>query len=139
MSIKDVRRQKLTEKLGEELKAIEEIQAPDWSHFVKTGSFKERPPDQSDWWYLRAGSILRRVFEQGPIGVSKLRSLYGGRENRGSSPEKSRKGSGKIIRTILQQLEDVELVTKTEDKGRKISPGGMALLDQISDQILEED
>ena len=135
MSIKDVHPDKLTKELSENLKEVEEIDPPEWSNFVKTGKHKERPPQQSDWWYLRAGSILRKVFERGPIGVSRLRSYYGGRKKRGSSPEKFEKGSGKVIRRILQQLEEADLVEKIEGEGRKISPQGMSFLDNISNQI----
>lgn len=138
MSIKDVRPKKLTGELGEKLKTMEEIEPPNWSHFVKTGAHKERPPDQPDWWYLRSASILRNIYKRGPIGVSRLRSLYGGRTDRGSAPEKFRKGSGKIVRTILQQLENANLVEKTERSGRKISPEGMSLLTQISNKIVAE-
>lgn len=139
MSIKEVRPQDLTERLSEELKEREEIEPPEWAHFVKTGPDKERPPDQPDWWYLRSASILRRVFEEGPIGVSRLRSLYGGRIERGSSPERFRKGGGKIIRTILQQLGEANLLEKERGKGRKIAPDGMSLLIKISDQIESEE
>lgn len=139
MSVKDVHPEKLTEKLGEKLKEFEKIEPPEWSNFVKTGDHRERPPQQPDWWYLRSASILRRVFEKGPIGVSRLRSLYGGRKKRGSSPEKFKKGSGKIIRKILQQLEEADLVETIEGKGRKIAPNGMSLLDKLANQITSKE
>lgn len=138
MSIKDVHPQKLIEKLTEELKNRDEIDPPEWSHFVKTGPHKERPPDQPDWWHRRSASLLKKIFEKGPMGVSKLRSLYGGRVKRGSSPERFRKGGGKIVRKILQQLEEADLVEKRKGKGRKIAPEGMSLLAKISDQIKSE-
>lgn len=139
MSIKDVHPQRLTEEISDELKRMEGISPPDWSQFVKTGSHKDRPPSQPDWWYLRSASILRRVYEEGPIGVSRLGSIYGGRSNRGSSPEEFRKGSRKIIRTILKQLEGADLVEKREGKGRAISPDGMSFLHKISDRIQAEE
>lgn len=139
MSIKDAHPEELTNEISEKLKNREEIEPPEWSHFVKTGAYKERPPDQADWWYLRSSSVLRRVLEKGPIGVSRLRSYYGGRKRRGSSPEKFGKGGGKIIRSILQQLEDSNLVEKIEGKGRKISSEGMSFLTRISNQIESEE
>lgn len=139
MSIKDVHPEKLTEELSEKLKEFEKIEPPEWSDFVKTGNHKERPPQQPDWWYLRAASILRRVFEKGPIGVSRLRSFYGGRKKRGSSPEKFKKGGGKIVRKILQQLGEANLVETVEGEGRKIAPEGMSLLDKLSNQIKTEE
>lgn len=138
MSIKDVSPQRLTEEVSGELKNLDGIKPPEWSQFVKTGPNKERPPAQPDWWYLRSASVLRRVYEEGPIGVSRLRSYYGGKKERGSSPEEFNKGSGKIIRRILQQLEEAGLVEKRKGKGREISSKGMSLLSEVSDKILSE-
>lgn len=136
MSIKEVHPEKMTQRLSEELKKREEIKPPEWSNFVKTSPHKERPPDQPDWWYIRSASILRKVYKEGPIGVSKLRSIYGGGSTRGSSPERFMKGSGKIVRTMLQQLEEADLVEKREKRGRVVSPAGMSLLSMISEDIM---
>lgn len=138
MSIRDVHPRILTERLSEKLEKLDEIQPPEWSHYVKTGAHKNRPPEQPNWWYLRSASILRRLYEGGPIGVSRLRSRYGGRRDRGSSPEKFRKGGGKIVRTILQQLESAGLVTKVEGRGRKISKEGESILHRLANQIERE-
>lgn len=135
MSIKEVHPQKLTKGLSAELKNRDEITPPDWSHFVKTGAHKEKPPENPDWWYLRSASVLRQVHKRGPIGVSRLRKIYGGKIERGSAPEKFRKGSGKIVRTILQQLEEADLIEKRKGKGRKVSPKGLSLISRISKKI----
>jgi small subunit ribosomal protein S19e len=34
-----------------------QIQLPSWVDVVKTGSFKELAPYDSDWYYIRAGKI----------------------------------------------------------------------------------
>lgn len=99
---------------------------------------KERPPAREDWWYVRAASILRKLYKQGPIGVAKLRKYYGGRKNRGHKPDKSFIGSGNIIRKILQQLEILELAAKVDVKGHKgriITPKGKSFLDKLAIQI----
>jgi len=114
-----------TKALVEELKKVEQIKQPDWARFVKTGAHRERPPQSPDWWYIRAASILRKLKK--PTGVSRLRTVYGGRKNRGMKPEKSYKGSGKIIRVILQQLESAGLVVK-DKKGRRLTPIGQKLV-----------
>ena len=117
--------------LAEDLKKIPEIKAPEWSEFVKTGRAKDRIPDQKDWWYQRSASILKKVERLGPVGVQKLRIQYGSKKNRGYKPEKFFKGSGKIIRVILQQLEKAELIKEVKDgvhKGRKLTPKGQSLL-----------
>ncbi|MFB6076382.1 MAG: 30S ribosomal protein S19e [Candidatus Aenigmatarchaeota archaeon] len=130
----DVKAEDLIEKLKNELKDIEKIEMPEKYQFVKTGPGKERPPTQEDWWFIKAASMLRKVYIEGPIGVSKLRKAYGTRKNRGHKPSKTYKASGSIIRKILQQLEDAELIEK-EDNGRKITSEGQSFLDNLSHEL----
>jgi|TARA_B100001964_G_C13947893_1_gene471961 small subunit ribosomal protein S19e len=128
----------LIEKAGEELKKVESIKAPDWAVFVKTGMHKERPPANHDWWYVRAASILRKMYVSGPVGVSKLRTKYGGMKNRGVKPGSFYKGSGSIIRKIIQQLEKEDFVKKdlkSIHKGRLITAKGKKFLDEIAAKI----
>ena len=120
-------------KLAEKLKSEKIVEMPEWAKFVKTGVSKERVPQQQDWWYLRAASILRKVYLFGPIGAGRLSKFYGGRKNRGYKPEKFRRGSRKIIRTILQQLENKGLVKKSEKqkKGRIMTEEGRKYLKSV--------
>ena len=134
MTIYDVPSDKLVREVAKELK----LEMPAWAIWVKTGMHKERPPVEKDWWNVRAASLLRKVMIMGTIGTNKLRNKYGGSKQRGYKPEHHYPASGKIIRTILQQL-DKAGYTKVEDKkarkGRKITPKGMKLLNAISDKI----
>jgi len=138
MSVKEVSANVLIKRLSEELGKLKELTPPHWSHFAKTGAHKERLPDQPDWWHMRAASLLRRVYIDGPVGISRLRSYYGGRQNRGQAPEHFRKGGGKILRTILQQLEQAGLVRKVERGGRKLTPKGATMIDTLAKQIKAE-
>ena len=106
----EISKEALIAKTTVELKKV--IKAPEWSKFVKTSPGSERPPVSPDWWYVRAASIMRKIYTLEPIGVSKLKRLYTKRKNRGHAPEKTVSGSGKIVRVILQQLEEVELLQK---------------------------
>lgn len=135
MTVREVNPKVILARLKEELKKLSELQPPQWSHFTKTGVHKERLPEQPDWWYARAASLLRRVYLDGPVGISRLRSYYGGRQNRGQAPEHFRRAGGKIIRTILQQLEQTGLVRKVERGGRKVTPKGAAMLENLIKQI----
>ncbi len=110
---------KLIEICKEELKKIEEIKPPDWAKFVKTGVHRKYPPQQEDWWYTRASSILMKIYLNGPVGVQRLRTYYGGKKERGHKPEKFKKAGGSIIRKCLQQLEKAGLVEKSKGPGRK--------------------
>ena len=65
---------------------------------------------------------------------NRLKTRYGSKKNRGMKPEKFRKASGKIIRTILQQAEAAELLEKsTEGKrsGRQLTDKGKELLEGV--------
>ena len=128
MGVQDVDRTRLIEAVAKDLKKEKDMTMPEWAKFVKTGAGKERVPDNLDWWYIRAASILLKTYFS-PIGVSRLRRKYGNRKNRGYKPEKFYPASGNIIRKILQSLEKAGYVTKT-DKGRVISPKGRAYLDK---------
>ncbi len=128
---------RVAEKLKKEYQDY--IKPPVWAFFVKTGVHKERPPEDPDWWYIRAASMLRKMYKSGePIGIETFRVIYGGRQNRGVAPEHFRKGSGSIVRKILQQLEAAGLVRKVPGKGRTLTPEGRSLLDRTAREIMEE-
>ncbi|MCW1301329.1 MAG: 30S ribosomal protein S19e [Candidatus Nanoarchaeia archaeon] len=137
-TVYDVPADKLIQKVAEELK--QKVQVPTWAKFVKTGAHKERPPEQDDWFYKRLASLLRTVYISGPVGVSRLRTKYGGRKRRGHKPERAYKAGGAIIRRGLQILESLGLVTKVEKpkKGRIVTPEGRSFLDKIATSIYKE-
>ena len=117
--------QEYNKKLAEALKKIPEFKAPEWVEFVKSGAAKERPIDEEDFWYKRAASILRQIYRKGIVGVSRLRTKYGSKKDRGFKPEEFRKASGKIIRTILQQSDKAGFteIAQTVKGVRKRKPG----------------
>ena len=129
----------IIKKTAEELKKGKLVDMPGWAKFVKTGRSKERHPFDKDWWYIRSASILRKLcINIKPIGVNRLRKVYGGKKNRGYKPDKPYKGSGKIIRVILQQLEKSGLIKKDErgiHKGRVLSSEGQKFLNKISKEV----
>lgn len=138
-SVYDAPPKEIIDKVAEKLKSIPEIKPPMWVNYVKTGAHKERPPVEEDWWFIRAASVLRSVHKLGPVGVSKLRTKYGGKKNRGMKPEKFYKGSGNILRKILQQLEKADLLKFVKTgihKGRVITPKGESLLDHAAMEII---
>lgn len=138
-SIYDVNPTALIEKTAAELKKIPQIKPPQWASYAKTGMHKQRPPVKADWWFMRSGAILRSIYKLGPIGVSKLRTKYGGKKDRGHKPEHFFKGSGAIIRKVCQQLEAAELIKQTKvgnHKGRVVTAKGQSMLDKIATEIL---
>jgi len=118
---------------------VPEVKPPEWAAYVKTGAHKERVPEDTDWWYYRCASILRKLYVRGtPVGIERLRTAYGGRKNYGVAPEHFIKGSGSVIRKALQQLEKAGLVVKVKGKGRILSPKGRSLLDKMANKIMRE-
>ena len=121
----------IIENAAKELCGMNELEPPKWAMFAKTGAHKERPPQQGNWWHLRAASVLRTVSRKGPVGTQKLRTRYGGKYNAGHQTEHHAKGSGSIIRHILQGLEKAGLVEQKEKgvhKGRVITGKGAKIL-----------
>lgn len=134
VSVFDVDAGKLVEKLATKLE--KDIEMPKWAEFVKTGAHKERPPVQKTWWYIRAAAILRTIYKDGPVGISKLRSKYGGAKNRGRKKHRFTKGSGKVIRTIVQQLEEKGYLKRAEKgKGRLVTSQGQSLLEKTASEV----
>lgn len=110
---------------------------PAWTSYVKTGAHAERAPEREDWFFVRMGSLLYRVYKELPLGVGSLRTYYGGKKNRGVKKEKFRKASGKVIRTALQELEKLGFVKK-EKTGRIITPKGQSYLNRKAKQVAEK-
>jgi len=136
VTLRDVDTKAFAQAVKEELKKVEEIQPPAWASYSKSGVSKQRPPEQEDFWYIRGASLLRRIYLGGPVGVSKLKTVYGGRKRRRTKPARFRKGSGSIIRKMLQQLEAAGFVEKNKKGGgRKITPKGQKFLDNIAYKI----
>jgi small subunit ribosomal protein S19e len=140
VSTLDINTNALIDAAKEELKTVEALKKPEWAHYAKSGAHKERPPQNDDFWQIRAAALMRKLYKKGPIGVSRLRKEYGGRKNRGAKPEKHYDGSGNVIRTILQQLETAGYVKKVKG-GRELTATGMKFLDGISHKVenLEQD
>lgn len=135
-TVYDVPADALIRRIADKIKEME-IKPPEYVKFVKTGVHKERAPEQQDWWYIRAAAVLRKIYTDGPVGVERLRVVFGGRKRRGVKRPKFRKGSGAIIRNILQQLEKIGFV-KTEKHGRVVTPKGRAFLDKSAAELKRE-
>ncbi|MEK6848862.1 MAG: 40S ribosomal protein S19, partial [Nanoarchaeota archaeon] len=82
MKLQEADAQKFNINLALELKKMPEFEMPEWAYLVKTGTSRARPPFSSDYWHKRAGSILRQLAINGVVGVSRMRTKYGGRKDR---------------------------------------------------------
>ena len=140
ITIYDVATDKFNEKLAEALKKLPEFEMPGWAYFVKTSTARARVPYKTDWWYKRAASILRHIYRKGVMGVNRLKIRYGGRKDRGMKPAEFRRGSGKIIRVILQEAEKAGLLMKSEGKkkGRQLTKQGLEFMNKVAEGVKKE-
>ena len=135
--IYDVPADVLLRKLTDILKN-EDIPAPSWASFVKTGSHADRPPHEKDWWHTRCASILRKIYLHGPIGINDLRKEFGGGKPVGYGAAHHRDAGGAIIRNAIHGLEKLGYVEKVAKKGRVVTKQGMQKLDHLATEILKE-
>ncbi len=127
--------------VAKNLHSFDNIQAPEWASHVKTGTHRERPPVQDDWWHTRTASILRKVAIKGPIGANRISQEFGGSKDRGVKKNKAVSGSRNISRKILQQLSDSGLIEEsmnaagTVNRGKVLSGKGQSLLDEVAHSV----
>ncbi|MFC2143171.1 40S ribosomal protein S19 [Candidatus Aenigmatarchaeota archaeon] len=134
MKIFDVSAEELSNKLAEELSS--KMKQPEWSLFVKTGTSRQRPPEQKNWYFIRSGTILKRIYINGPVGVERLRSYFGSSKNLGHQPSHFKKAGGKIIRSIIQELEKLGYIEVAKNKkGRVTTKAGREFVNKVVDSI----
>ena len=137
-TVYDVPPNKLIPHIAEKLKKDPALKEPEWAHYVKTGTHREKVPSQPDWWYTRLAAVLRKVYVKGPIGSSRLTSEFGGYRDRGSKPNRAVKGSGSIARKALMMLEENGYLEKNKNKGRVVTAKGRSFLDNSSEEVMKE-
>ena len=117
--------------LAEQLKSYDAIKMPEWADVVKTGSSRERPPSQTDWWHTRGAALLRKVARQGPIGVTALSQEYGTPPE--SAREKSSEYSFNNLKTLdSYQLKSVDWSNQRDAKRPNSTTAGKSLLQDRS-------
>ena len=133
-TVYDVSSADLIDKLAKYLADnFDEINPPAWAVHVKTGAQSQRPPDQHDWWYTRCASLLRKIYIKGPLGISKLRAEYGGKQ-KGNEPAHFKPSGSNILRKALHQLGKAGLV-ESKPRGRVLTGKGQSLLDKLAKEI----
>ncbi|KAI8466685.1 MAG: component of cytosolic 80S ribosome and 40S small subunit [Monoraphidium minutum] len=137
-AVKDVPAEAFIKAYAAHLKSTDKLQIPDWVDVVKTACFKELPPLDRDWYYIRAASVARQIYVRQGLGVGQLRMKYGGRnKTRGAKPEHFKKASGGLIRHIMKQLEGVGFMEKHDGAkgGRRVTPAGQKDMDLIAGRV----
>jgi small subunit ribosomal protein S19e len=137
-TVYDVPAKELIDEIAKKIAKDKIFIIPEGNIFSKTSVDREHPPTNADWWHVRCGSILRKIYMNNGIGIEHLRMEYGGKRNRGSKPYKARLGSGSIVRRAVQQLEKAGYVKSIKGKGRVITPKGQSFMDNISNEVFKK-
>merc|ERR1711884_957103 len=136
VGVKDVDQQNFTKALSAFLKKSGKVKLPEWVDIVKTNVAKELAPFDEDWYYTRLASLARHIYIRSPVGVSTVCKIYGVRRNNGSAPGHWSAGSGTIARKALQTLEQLKMVEKDPNGGRRLSSQGRRDMDRIAAQMV---
>merc|ERR1719379_2716438 len=137
-TVKDVEASRFISAFAQHLKRQGKFELPKWADTVKTGVHKELAPYDPDWLYVRAASMVRKIYIRGGCGVGSFRKIYGGQKRRGTCTNTFQKGSGSIARYVLTQLQNLDLIEEDENGGRKITREGQRELDTVAVQALKE-
>jgi len=117
------------------LRRTGKVEPPKWAELVKTGITRYNAPANPDWYFVRAASILRRIYLTPGIGIGAFREMYGGLNRRRKGRCHHSPAAGAIIRHALHQLEKLQLVEKAPNGGRRVTKTGRRDLDRIAAQI----
>jgi len=138
-TVKDIQADIFIKAFAEHLKRQGKFEIPKWADTVKTGVHKELAPYSQDWLYVRAASIVRRIYIRGGTGVGGFKKIYGGQYRRGTCTNTFQLASGKLLRYILQQLEEIGLIEANPAGGRRITQEGQRELDTIAVTAVQAD
>lgn len=62
------------------------------------------------WEMFSAASVARKIYLRGGLGVGAFRRIYGGSKRNGSRPPHFCRSGGAILRHILQQLQNMNII-----------------------------
>ena len=140
-TVKDVPAAAFIAEYAQYLKKTDKLEIPAWADLVKTGKGRILAPYDSDWLYVRTAALARKIYPRPGLGVSALKTIYGGSQDNGTRPDHFATASGKIIRYCLKQLQKLGLVqsfekgSSEEKKGRWVTKMGQIELNSIARQI----
>jgi small subunit ribosomal protein S19e len=128
-------------KLAKHLEEDKNMSPPMEADYIKTSHARERPPVETNWYYTRAASILRKLYmeevkhpkraEKGK-GVTWFAKAYGTSKNNGHKPSHRVEAARGLLRRALQSLESMDYVARTSLGARRLSNTGVAELEAIA-------
>lgn len=82
-------------------------------------------------------SIARHIYLRKDVGIGALTKLHGGRNRRGNRPSHHAEASSSVQRKVVQSLEKIGVLEKSDNGGRRISQDGQRDLDRIATAVVE--
>ena len=147
ITVKDVPAELFINALAAHLKDTNKIELPNNVDLIKTGVGRQLSPYDKDWFYVRVAAVARKIYLRPHLGVGTMQHIFGTKQNFGYAKYHHSKGSGKIIRLSLAQLEKLEYLEKDSNRelkknSRIVSSKGRKELNNIAkkvfNQLLEE-
>eukprot|EP00760_Papus_ankaliazontas_P017649 PhM_4_TR17360/c0_g1_i3/m.21567/K02966/RP-S19e, RPS19; small subunit ribosomal protein S19e len=133
--VKDVEPAKWIAAFAGHLKQQGSIEVPEFVDYAKTGPNRILPPQNADWYYVKAAAVLRRVYLRPFTGIGGLRKVFGKCWGL-SRPVHFQVASGGVLRKVLQSLEKLGLVAKSNDGGRVITKAARRDCDRVAMKVL---
>lgn len=130
--VRDIPHQQFISEFAEHLKKSESFKVPKWVDIVKTGTSRELPPSNPDWFYVRAAALARHIYLNPNTGVGALVRLHGSKKNKGHRPGKHTDASGSVVRKALQSLEQMKMLEQSRTGGRRITVDGQRDMDRVA-------
>jgi small subunit ribosomal protein S19e len=112
VTVKDVAAQDFVRAYAKHLKRSGRVPVPKWVDIAKTGTHKQLPPRDPDWFFVRTASVARKLYIRGGTGTGALRKVYGGAKHNGVSPSHFSTSSGSVVRNVLKGLEKMGVLEK---------------------------
>ena len=138
-SLKDCNPDLFVKAFAEHMKLKGYLECPKRLDYAKTSVAKELAPQDPDWFYIRAAAVLRHLYFHPDSGVDRLRKVYSSKKRNGSAPNHTCRASGKILRTIVQQLESIGFLEQDLKKhGRRLSRKGCNTVNAFARQLTRE-
>jgi small subunit ribosomal protein S19e len=135
-TLKDIPATQFVTALAAHFKKTGKYELPAMHDLIKTGSHRELPPQDADWYYLRLASVARKVYLQPAVGIEHLAHAYGGKYWSKMTTKHHGKAARGNVRHALKALESTKLIAKKEGKtGRFITAAGRRELDVIANSI----
>ena len=122
---------------ADHLNKTQKIAVPKWQDMVKTSCRNELAPYNTEWLYVRAAALARKVYLRQNIGVGALKHIYGGKWRRGVRTPRHGAASKKIIRYCLMELVNAGILEKdrnndTKRNSRRVSKAGRGQMDSVA-------